>query len=100
MKLPDISTFNVSQMFNDSKGKTSALLTAGWYGSIASITCMIYMIVFPGDQSMRNYYMACMPFVAGILTVSTGVLGVHHLGKDKDIADYSDTTDTDKPAGS
>jgi ABC-type multidrug transport system permease subunit len=91
-----IDQFNWKQMFNNSKGKTSGTLVAGFIacmvsagGFFASGNLMMIMVIFKLEKNSEVINFLNMMVMQSIVFFSLGgtLLGVHRLSKDKTVDD-------------
>jgi hypothetical protein len=91
MKL-DIKKIHLPELFNDSQGKTSPTLTAGFLacvvalgGIVVSGNTVLAMVVFKIERDpqtlnfLQNLLMQCI----ALFTLGGSMLGIHRLSKDK-----------------
>jgi hypothetical protein len=90
----NIDKFSVRQLFNDSKGKTSPTLTAGFVacmvalgGFLAAGNLIIVMVIFKfeKDPNVINFLNMIVMQSIGLFTLGGTMLGVHRLSKDKQV---------------
>ncbi len=93
MKL-DIQKFKFPEIFNDSKGKTSPTLTAGFVacmvalgGIVSSGNAVLFMVAFKIERDPNTLGFLQMLLMQCIVLFGLGasMLGVHRLSKDKPI---------------
>lgn len=91
-----IDQFNWKQMFNNSKGKTSGILLAGFLACIVSTggffaagNLMIIMVIFKLEKDINVINFLNMLVMQSIVFFSLGgtLLGAHRLSKDKPVED-------------
>ncbi len=90
----NIDKFQLPQLFNDSKGRTSPTLTAGFIACMVSLggflmsgNLIIVMVVFKfeKDPNVINFLQMIVMQSIGLFTLGGTMLGVHRLSKDKEI---------------
>jgi len=92
----NINEFNWKQLFNDSKGKTSAVLLSGFLGCVISLggflasgNLIIVMVLFKLDKDTNiiGFLNTLVIQSLALFTLSASMLGVHRLSKDKEISE-------------
>lgn len=95
----DIDKFNLPQMFNNSKGKTSGslfcgviLILAGTFNILFSVFVGFISLIFEKGSSTEVTSFSTMIVVQSLAEISFGgaLLGIHRLSKDKPIEENKD----------
>lgn len=93
MKL-DIQKFKLTELFNDSKGKTSPTLTIGFIaclvalgGIITSGNAVLFMLVFKieRDTNTIGFLQTLLMQCIALFTLGASMLSIHRLSKDKPV---------------
>lgn len=93
MKL-DIQKFKLPEIFNDSKGKTSPTLTAGFIacmvalgGIVTSGNVVLAMVAFniERDPTTIGFLQMLLMQCIALFTLGASMLGIHRLSKDKPV---------------
>lgn len=95
----NIDKFQLPQLFNDSKGRTSPTLTAGFLGCMVALggiivpgNLIVAMVVFKfeKDPNVINFLQMIVMQSIGLFTLGGTMLGVHRLSKDKPVTPPTD----------
>lgn len=90
----DIQKFHLPELFNDSQGKTSPTLTAGFLACIVALggilvsgNAVLVMVVLKIERDVQTIgflQMLLMQCIA-LFTLGASMLGIHRLSKDKKV---------------
>lgn len=88
----NIQKFEFVEMFNNSKGKTSPMLTLAFFGGVVSLLVFFFcagatffMQVFESKTDVTNLLTNITMQSVGLFTVCMGALTTRRFTKDKDI---------------